>query len=89
MLIDKKYSGALVGHGVGQMISKRTRGGAAIYSSIEEFEGTLDGKKGAFTLVHYGEMSAKGQTLEVNIIAGSLDIFQEDKVHKYILNYQL
>ena len=100
MIIDKKYSGALVGKGIGQMISKRTETGSAIYSAIEEFEGSLDGKKGAFTLVHYGEMSATGQKLEVNIVAdsglgelenisGSLKIIQEDKMHKYVLNYKL
>ena len=100
MIIDKKYSGALVGKGIGQMISKRTETGSAVYSAIEEFEGSLDGKKGAFTLVHYGEMSATGQKLEVNIVAdsgsgelenisGSLQIIQEDKMHKYVLNYKL
>ena len=100
MIIDKKYSGALVGKGIGQMISKRTETGSAIYSAIEEFEGSLDGKKGAFTLIHYGEMSATGQKLEVNIVAdsgsgelenisGSLKIIQEDKMHKYVLNYKL
>ena len=100
MIIDKKYSGALVGKGIGQMISKRTETGAAVYSAIEEFEGSLDGKKGAFTLVHYGEMSSEDQKLEVNIVAGSgagelesisgsLKIIQEDKMHKYVLNYKL
>jgi|GEM_PF-1000134 len=100
MLIDKKYSGGLVGSGLGQMISKRTKTGSAVYSAIEEFEGSLDGKKGAFTLVHYGEMSAEGQKLNVNIVAGSgsgelenisgsLEIIQEDKTHKYVLNYKL
>ena len=100
MIIDKKYSGALVGKGIGQMISKRTETGSAVYSAIEEFEGSLDGKKGAFTLIHYGEISSEGQKLEVNIVAGSgsgelenisgsLKIIQEDKMHKYVLNYKL
>lgn len=100
MIIDKKYSGALVGTGIGQMISKRTESGAAVYSAIEEFEGLLEGKKGTFTLVHYGEMSAAGQKLEVNIIAGSgsgelenisgsMEIIQENKTHRYVLKYKL
>jgi len=100
MIIDKKYSGGLVGSGLGQMISKRTEAGSAVYSAIEEFEGSLNGKKGAFTLVHYCEMSAEGQKLNVNIVAGSglgelenisgsLEIIQEDNTHKYVLNYIL
>ena len=100
MIIDKKYSGGLVGSGLGQMISKRTEAGSAVYSAIEEFEGSLNGKKGAFTLVHYGEMSAEGQKLNVNIVAGSglgelenisgsLEIIQENNTHKYVLNYKL
>ena len=31
MIIDKKYSGDMIGTGIGQMISKRTTGGAAAY----------------------------------------------------------
>jgi hypothetical protein len=100
MILNKEYSGGLVGVGVGQMISKRTGGGTAAYSAIEEFEGSVDGKTGGFTLIHSGQMSAQGQTLEVTIlsgsgvgelsgISGSLEIIQEDKEHKYVLYYEL
>lgn len=98
MIINKKYSGALIGVGVGQMISKRTESGTAVYSAIEEFEGSINGKTGGFTLIHFGQMSAQGQTLDVTIVSGSgtgelqgisgaLEIIQEDKEHKYVLNY--
>ena len=39
MLINKSYSGGLEGSGVGQMISKRTENGVAVYYAIEEFTG--------------------------------------------------
>ncbi|WP_223144949.1 DUF3224 domain-containing protein [Teredinibacter waterburyi] len=99
MVIHKEYTGGLVGKGVGQMISKRTEGGAAVYSAIEEFEGSVNGKTGSFTLFHNGFMSASKQSLEVIIvegsgagelkgITGSLDIIQENGKHSYVLEYQ-
>lgn len=100
MLIAKQYSGDLVGQGVGQMLSKRTEKGASVYAAIEEFEGTLAGKKGGFTLFHQGHMSATQQSLEVVIvegsgtgelagIQGSLTIIQQQGSHQYELDYRL
>ena len=99
MRILKEYSGGMVGRGVGQMISKRTEGGAAVYSAIEEFEGTVNGKTGSFTLFHNGYMSSSKQSLDVIIVEGSgsgelkgiqgeLSIVQEDGVHNYVLEYK-
>ncbi len=98
MLIHKEYTGDLIGIGIGQMLSKRTAAGVAVYSAIEEFEGTLAGKKGCFTLVHSGFMSASEQRLDISIIAGSgkgelegiegaLNIIQQDDKHCYKLEY--
>lgn len=100
MIITKKYTGDLVGTGIGQMISKRTNSGVAVYSAIEEFDGKLDDKEGSFTLIHNGYMSSEGQSLEVKILEGSgsggfenisgeLEINQQDGVHKYRLTYEL
>jgi len=100
LIINKQYSGGLAGTGTGQMISKRTEGGVAVYYAIEEFEGSLDGKSGSFTLVHSGFMSAQTQSLEVLIlegsgsgelvnISGSLTIIQENGEHLYELDYEL
>ena len=80
------------------MISKRTESGAAVYSAIEEFEGSLNCKTGAFTLFHTGFMSATKQELKVIIVEGSgsgklkgiqgeLSITQENGVHNYVLKY--
>lgn len=98
MLIEKTYSGDLKGSGQGQMLSKRTDAGVAVYSAIEEFSGTLDGKSGGFTLFHNGYMSAESQSLEITIIEGSgsgelsgitgkLSIEQSGGEHSYTLHY--
>lgn len=100
MLINKKYSGDAEGLGIGQMISKRTNNGIAVYSAIEEFQGSVDGKMGAFTLIHSGYMSSETQSLDIKILAGSgsgelkgisgsLDIIKENDNHKYVLTYEL
>lgn len=99
MTISKEYSGGMVGKGIGQMISKRIDGGAAVYSAIEEFTGTVEGKTGSFTLHHNGYMSSTSQSLAITIvegsgtgelkdIQGSLAIIQENGSHQYVLEYQ-
>lgn len=98
MLIDKAYVGDLDGTGAGQMISKRTENGVAIYFAIEEVTATLDGKAGQFTLLHRGKMSAQEQSLDISIlessgsgelssISGRMRIIQQDGKHSYELDY--
>ena len=100
MLIKKTYSGDMNGSGSGQMISKRTENGAAVYYAIEEFTGSVKGKNGGFTLVHKGHMSKESQSLEVTIhegsgsdelqnISGSMQIVQDANGHKYRLTFKL
>ncbi|HEY7772803.1 MAG TPA: DUF3224 domain-containing protein, partial [Marinagarivorans sp.] len=92
MIINKTYTGSLVGAGTGQMLSKRTESGVAVYSAIEEFVGSVEGKSGGFTLSHYGFMSKETQELKIEIvpgsgsgelasIAGSLQIIQNEGKH--------
>ena len=100
MVIDKTYQGDINGTGIGQMISKRTESGAAVYYAIEEFSGSVEGKSGAFTLIHKGFMNNQAQSLEVVIlegsgsgeldnITGSMLIAQNDNGHTYELSYEL
>lgn len=100
MLISKVYSGDLQGHGTGQMLSKRTGDGTAIYYAVEEFSGTLMGKQGGFTLLHEGYMSEDAQSLDVAILAGSgsgelanitgaMLITQDQAGHAYELTFEL
>ena len=100
MVIDKTYSGDMTGSGKGQMISKRTEGGTAVYYAVEEFLGSVNGKSGAFTLIHKGHMTKESQTLDVEIlegsgsgelenISGSMAITQDSNGHTYELMYEL
>jgi hypothetical protein len=99
MVIDKTYLGDISGSGTGQMISKRTGSGAAVYYAIEEFSGSIQDKSGAFTLIHKGVMSNDSQSLEVVIlegsgsgelknISGSMLITQDTNGHTYELAYE-
>jgi len=100
MLIRKTYVGDMKGSGIGQMISKRTENGIAVYYAIEEFSGSVKGKSGGFTLVHKGYMSKESQSLEVAVlegsgsgelqdISGSMLIVQEAGGHAYELTFEL
>ena len=100
MIITKQYSGGMVGTGAGQMISKRTDSGNAVYTAIEEFDGVIDCKKGGFTLLHKGSMSSSQQSLEITIMDGSgtgefagvsgvMTIVQDQGSHSYELDYSL
>ena len=100
MLIKKSYLGDMNGSGVGQMISKRVENGVAVYFAIEEFSGSVKGKRGGFTLVHHGYMSKDSQTLEIIIlegsgsgelqdISGSMLIDQDANGHSYELAFEL
>jgi len=100
MVIDKTYLGDISGSGIGQMISKRTESGTAVYYAIEEFSGSVKGKNGAFTLIHKGYMSKESQLLEVIIlegsgigelenISGSMVITQDVTGHTYELTFEL
>lgn len=100
MVIDKTYLGDIKGTGIGQMISKRTEGGTAVYFAIEEFSGTVNGKSGTFTLIHKGYLSKESQMLEVEVlggsgsgdlvgISGSMTIVQDAEGHTYEFKYEL
>ena len=100
LIIKKTYTGNITGSGIGQMISKRTENGSAAYYAIEEFIGKVNGKKGAFTLLHKGFMSKESQSLDIVIlkgsgkgelknISGSMKIIQDGGKHSYELEYKL
>ena len=100
MILNKTYRGEMTGSGIGQMISKRTENGTAVYYAIEEFSGSVDGRSGAFTLVHQGSMSKDAQSLEITVlegsgsgelvtITGSMLITQDANGHRYDFRYEL
>ena len=100
MLISKTYVGNIEARGSGQMLSKRTDNGVAVYCAIEEVVGSVNGKNGTFTLLHNGYMSKEHQSLEIQIvqgtgtgeltnIQGTLEITQSETGHSYELSYSL
>lgn len=99
MTIDKVFSGDLRATSQGQMLSHRTSvEGSAGYVAIEHVSGTLDGKKGNFTLQHSSTMQRGEQKQNVFVIpdsatdelvglAGKMLIIIKDGLHFYEFNY--
>lgn len=101
MSLDKTFSGALTGTGVGEMLAARSSvPTSAAYVAVERVTGTLDGRTGTFVLVHRGVMQGDTQQLDVIVspdsgtgaltgITGTLAIKVEAGVHHYDLAYTL
>lgn len=101
LALDKQYTGGLTGSSKGQMLGIGTAvkesGG---YVAAERFTGTLDGRKGSFSLQHSGTM--QGGKFELNVtvvpdsgtdeltgIGGKMKIIIEDGKHFYEFEYSL
>ena len=101
LALDKTFAGAMTGTSKGQMLGIDTglkdSGG---YVAAERFVGTLDGRKGSFSMLHSGTMQ-RGK-FELNIIivpdsgtdeltgiSGKLTIKIEGGKHFYELEYSL
>ncbi|MCK8500025.1 DUF3224 domain-containing protein [Myxococcus fulvus] len=99
--IDKRYHGALEGTGVGQMLATLDDGQSGGYVALERVTGTLEGRKGSFTLMHSGSMTRgafkvvgsvvpESGTDELQGISGTYEIQIDEKgVHLYVLDYTL
>ncbi len=100
--LEKHYHGALEASGMGEMLSGGDyRSGSAGYVALETVTGTLDGKEGAFQLMHWGVMSGGKLELRVEVVPGSgtaalVGIAGEMKIdaasdgkHTYNLSYTL
>lgn len=99
MRLTKTFSGGLEGQGAGEMLGLLTDGSGA-YVAMERVSGVLDGRRGAFALVHRGVMEAGAQDLLITIVPGSGEgeltgiagVFHlkiEGGVHRYDLEYSL
>lgn len=101
MLLDKTYSGDLVGAGHGEMLMAGTVvKGSAGYVAIERVAGLLAGRSGSFVLQHSGTMNRGVPQLSVTVVpdsgtgqltglAGTLVIIIADGHHRYEFNYTL
>jgi hypothetical protein len=101
--IDKRFSGELAGTSRGEMWTADTKTeGSAGYVAIERIEGTLEGRRGAFVVLHQGTMRAGGHfrlsivivpdsgTDALSGIAGTMKIIiGPGGEHNYELEYTL
>ena len=100
--LDKTWSGEMAGTSKGQMLGAQseTEKGSGGYVAMERFTGTLNGKRGSFSLQHHGTMV--GGKFEINVyvvpgtgsgelagISGTLKIIIEGGKHFYEFEYSL
>jgi Protein of unknown function (DUF3224) len=72
LLLDKQFSGDLIGHSAGQMLSLMTEvKGSAGYVALERFSGILHGRAGSFALQHNGVMDRGAPSLSVRVVPDS------------------
>jgi Protein of unknown function (DUF3224) len=101
MMIDKIFVGDLQGTSRGEMLTAGSPDkGSAGYVAIERVSGSLQGRNGAFVLMHSGTMHRGQSELVIKVvpdsgtdalagIAGTLDIKVTDGKHFYTLDYTL
>lgn len=72
MTIDKTLHGGIEATGVGQMLTAMTTTkGSAGYVAVETITGTVDGRKGSFSLMHVGVMDKGKPSLKVTVVPDS------------------
>ena len=98
----KTFQGDLVGTSAGEMwTADTTVKGSAGYVAIEKVDGTLNGRRGTFTLLHQGTMRGGGEfrlsivvvpdsgTGELAGLAGTMNILIAGGTHSYTFDYTL
>ena len=72
MTINKTLHGGIEGTGIGQMLtSMSATKGSAGYVAVELITGSVDGRKGTFSLIHLGLMERGKPTLSVKVVPDS------------------
>ena len=102
LAMDKTWAGDLVGISKGQMLGSQgeTDKNTGGYVAMERVTGTLNGKKGGFSLQHHGTMGGGKFDINVDVvpgtgtgelagISGKLKIIIEGGKHFYELEYTL
>lgn len=101
MSIDKRFEGDLDATSRGEMLSAISAvKGSAGYVAIERVNGTLHGRRGAFTLQHSGTMTRGEPQLTVTVVpdsgtdelaglSGTMSITIVGKEHSYEFEYSL
>jgi hypothetical protein len=103
LALEKRFTGGLQGEAIGVMLSigAPKPGEVAAYVAIDQFTGTVDGKKGSFALTHRATMTKGGKAvLEIQVvpdsgkgelegIAGAMTVDASKGVHHYDFAYSL
>lgn len=100
MLLAKTFHGDLTGAAAGEMLATMSPERSGTYVALDRVRGVIDGREGAFTLVHRGLMDRGAQELLITIVPGSgadglagiAGVFHltiADGVHNYDLEYSL
>ena len=99
--LQKTFSGPLAGTSTVEMLAARSEvSGSAGYVAIERVTGTLDGRRGSFTLQHNATMNRGTPSLAITVVpdsgteqleglTGSMDIIREGGNHSYVFDYSL
>jgi hypothetical protein len=101
LTIDKQFHGDLEGTSKGEMLTAGTTiKNSAGYVAVERVSGTLNGKKGAFTLQHSATMTRGVGALSITVvpdsgtgeltgISGTMTIEIADGKHGYGFDYSI
>lgn len=101
MSLDKQWHGDIQATSKGEMLTVGSAVGSGVYVAVERVTGTVHGKRGTFSLVHQGILSAAGQQLTIFVspdsgtdelvgMTGTVDIhIAPDGAHSYDLAYTL
>lgn len=101
MSIDKRYHGDLEGTGVGQMLATMDDGQSGAYVALERVTGSLQGRKGSFSIHHTGLMKRGAPELAIHVVpdsgtdelkglTGSMQIqIDAQGGHTYVFEYAL
>ncbi|MEO5798735.1 MAG: DUF3224 domain-containing protein [Gemmatimonadales bacterium] len=101
MSIDKVLHGDIEGTSKGQMLATSSPvAGSAGYVALERITGTLNGKRGSFSLQHTAWMAGGKQGLSITVVpdsgteelvglSGSFVIIIADGKHSYEFSYSL
>ena len=99
--IDKQFHGELEAHSLGEMLAAMTEvKGSAGYVAIERVNGTLQGKRGSFVLMHTGVMDRGTPQLTIQVVPdsatdelvglkGTMQIEIKDGKHFYVFDFSL
>ncbi len=101
MSLTKRFAGELEGTSTGLLLAVHTETeGSAAYVAMELVTGTLEGRRGSFTLQHFGTMNRGVDELRVQVVpdsatgdlaglCGQMKLERTSDGHRYVFDYAL